>query len=528
MRAPLVQGRKGEFRELFEIGAQAGLHPRDRRRRAHRGRDAAEAEPAAEPQHLGRRRSARRARRGSRPPHRFDRDGAQARRRHRRSRATSRVPGPTQLFSERYGCPTCGISLPELEPRHFSFNSPFGACTELRRTRHAARVSEELILGDPSISILEGVILPWGEPSGYLRKIDAAGAGASSSSSTSTRRGATLAPRRARLIAATVPGTKTSAASTNGAVRGDSSARGKACSRTSSAATTRPTSDSVRMELEEYMIEVPCPRVQRAAAQARVARGDDRRAEHRRGRGACRSPRRSRFFESVPVRGERHARDSIAEIAGPILKEVRERLRFLVDVGLDYLTLGRAAESLSGGEAQRIRLATQIGSRLVGVLYILDEPSIGLHQRDNARLLATLEQLRDLGNTVIVVEHDEETMRAADSRHRHGSGRGQARRRLIVAEGTVDEIMRNPASITGKVSQRRDEDRRCRRQRRPSPKRVASADRGRARAQPAQSRRRDSARAVRRDHRRVRLGKVDADRGHSASARSRGTSIARA
>ena len=114
------------------------------------------------------------------------------------------------------------------------------------------------------------------------------------------------------------------------------------------------------------------------------------------------------------MRGGRQAAGSIPEIAGPILKEVRERLRFLVDVGLDYLTLGRSAESLSGGEAQRIRLATQIGSRLVGVLYILDEPSIGLHQRDNARLLATLEQLRDLGNTVIVVEHDEETIRAAD------------------------------------------------------------------------------------------------------------------
>src|SRR5260221_3747028 len=114
------------------------------------------------------------------------------------------------------------------------------------------------------------------------------------------------------------------------------------------------------------------------------------------------------FFESIPMRSASRAIGLDSEIAMPILKEVRERLRFLVDVGLDYLTLGRAAESLSGGEAQRIRLATQIGSRLVGVLYILDEPSIGLHQRDNARLLATLEQFRDLGNNVIVVEHDEE------------------------------------------------------------------------------------------------------------------------
>jgi excinuclease ABC subunit A len=137
------------------------------------------------------------------------------------------------------------------------------------------------------------------------------------------------------------------------------------------------------------------------------------------------------------------------EIAAPILKEVRERLRFLNDVGLEYLTLGRSAESLSGGEAQRIRLATQIGSRLVGVLYILDEPSIGLHQRDNARLLATLRQLRDLGNTVIVVEHDEETMEAADHLIDLGPGAGK-HGGLVIAAGTVDEVRDHPDSITGK------------------------------------------------------------------------------
>src|SRR5205085_10226947 len=129
--------------------------------------------------------------------------------------------------------------------------------------------------------------------------------------------------------------------------------------------------------------------------------------------------------------------------------EVRERLQFLMDVGLEYLTLGRAAESLSGGEAQGIRVATQIGSRLVGVLYILDEPSIGLHQRDNTRLLATLEQLRDLGNTVIVVEHDEETMRAADHLIDMGPGAGKHGGEIIGA-GTVDDIIRNSRSITGK------------------------------------------------------------------------------
>jgi len=154
------------------------------------------------------------------------------------------------------------------------------------------------------------------------------------------------------------------------------------------------------------------------------------------------------FFEGVAVR--ENGRPGLdPDIAGPILKEVRERLRFLNDVGLDYLTLGRAAESLSGGEAQRIRLATQIGSRLVGVLYILDEPSIGLHQRDNARLLATLRQLRDIGNTVIVVEHDEETMREADHLIDLGPGAGK-HGGMVIAEGTFDEVARNPASITGR------------------------------------------------------------------------------
>src|SRR4051812_538424 len=136
-------------------------------------------------------------------------------------------------------------------------------------------------------------------------------------------------------------------------------------------------------------------------------------------------------------------------IADRILKEIQERLRFLNEVGVGYLNLGRSAQTLSGGEAQRIRLATQIGSRLVGVVYILDEPSIGLHQRDNSRLLATLEQLRDLGNTVIVVEHDEETMRAADYVIDMGPGAGKHGGEVI-AEGTVDEIIRNPRSITGK------------------------------------------------------------------------------
>ncbi len=163
---------------------------------------------------------------------------------------------------------------------------------------------------------------------------------------------------------------------------------------------------------------------------------------------SCRSTRRCCFFESVPT-GRATAGAVDPEIAGPILKEVVERLSFLRDVGLDYLTLGRSAGTLSGGESQRIRLATQIGSRLVGVLYILDEPSIGLHQRDNARLLETLRELRDLGNTVLVVEHDEDTIRSADHVIDLGPRAGRFGGK-VVAEGTVDEILDHPDSLTAR------------------------------------------------------------------------------
>ena len=206
-------------------------------------------------------------------------------------------------------------------------------------------------------------------------------------------------------------------------------------------------SDSIRMELEAYMLVVPCAacggRRLKPEALAVTIEGKSIGDLADLSIDAARA-----FFDSVPLR--QNGKPGLdAEIAAPILKEVRERLRFLVDVGLEYLTLDRAAESLSGGEAQRIRLATQIGSRLVGVLYILDEPSIGLHQRDNARLLATLEHLRDLGNTVIVVEHDEETMRAADYVIDLGPGAGK-HGGLVIAAGTIDEIMRAPESLTGK------------------------------------------------------------------------------
>ena len=343
----------------------------------------------------------------------------------------------SRMFSERYGCPECGISLPELEPRHFSFNSPFGACNACGGLGTRREVSEELILGDPSISILEGVILPWGEPDSYLRRV--------------------ILPPLAKQLGfdLNMPWGKLSAEAKRVLLHGSSaSSSGRPVPEKWEGIIANiqrrydeTESDSVRLELEEYMMVRPCTvcggrRLKPESLAVTIA-----------GRNVGEVVEMSvtealAFFTSVPVRGN-GKRGLDADIAGPILKEVRDRLRFLEDVGLDYLTLGRAAESLSGGEAQRIRLATQIGSRLVGVLYILDEPSIGLHQRDNGRLLATLKHLRDLGNTVIVVEHDEETMRAADHVIDLGPGAGKHGGEVI-AHGTLDDLMNNPASLTGK------------------------------------------------------------------------------
>jgi excinuclease ABC subunit A len=439
VRAPLVQGRKGEFRELFESVRKQGFI------RAYVDGVLAE---VADPPKLNRRQN-----------HSIsvvvDRLAVRA---DDRGRLTDSVETALKLaeglvevynadsehvetFSEKYGCPSCGISMPELEPRHFSFNSPFGACTTCGGLGTRRRVSEDLVLGDPRISILEGVVLPWGEPTGYLRKV--------------------VLPTLARQFKfdLNAPWGELAQSVRDCLLHGDGSAvagkKKKAADGTWEGIIANverryeeSDSDMVRMELEAYMLAVPCSEChgQRLKPESLAV------TVHGKNIGAVTElaiTESLSFFENIPIRGEGRVVGLDAEIAGPILKEVRERLRFLVDVGLDYLTLGRSAESLSGGEAQRIRLATQIGSRLVGVLYILDEPSIGLHQRDNARLLATLEQLRDLGNTVIVVEHDEETMRAADHVIDMGPGAGKHGGEVI-ASGTVDEIIRNPRSLTGK------------------------------------------------------------------------------
>src|SRR5438105_4154138 len=432
VRAPLVQGRKGEFRELFEAVRKQGFI------RAYVDGELIE---VSDPPKLNRRQNHTIEVVVDRLVVRTEDRGRLA---DSLETALKLADGVVQvseaedehveLFSERYGCPTCGISLPELEPRHFSFNSPFGACPACGGLGTRRRVSEELILGDPRISILEGVIIPWGEPQGYLRKIVLPAIARAFKFDLNAPWGELAKGVRDTILLGD-----------GGKKKGEFEWEGVLANIERRYAETD--SDTVRAELEAYMVAVPCAecggrRLKREALAVTVA---DRNIGELTELAVTEA---LTFFESIPIRRERKP-GLDAEIAGPILKEVRDRLRFLVDVGLDYLTLGRAAESLSGGEAQRIRLATQIGSRLVGVLYILDEPSIGLHQRDNARLLATLEQLRDLGNTVIVVEHDEETMRAADHVIDLGPGAGKHGGEVIAA-GTIHEIARNPASMTGK------------------------------------------------------------------------------
>ena len=352
----------------------------------------------------------------------------------------------SQIFSERYGCPECGISLTELEPRQFSFNSPFGACAECGGLGTRREVSEELILGDPRISILEGVILPWGEPAGHLRKSVLPALAKQYKFDLNTPWGDL--PQKVRdVVLYGVAGRKMTFRLDTEKFHGEYQGAWEGVLSLVQRRYRETTSDAVRVELEEFMVEAPC-----TACGGRRLKPESL-AVTVGGKNIGELVELSvtatlRFLESLPLRS--NGRPGLdASIAGPILKEVRERLRFLADVGLDYLTLSRSAESLSGGEAQRIRLATQIGSRLVGVLYILDEPSIGLHQRDNARLLATLRQLRDLGNTVIVVEHDEETMREADHLIDLGPGAGRHGGE-VVAQGTVEEVSRNPKSLTGR------------------------------------------------------------------------------
>jgi excinuclease ABC subunit A len=344
-------------------------------------------------------------------------------------------------FSERFACLHCGISMPELEPRIFSFNSPHGACPRCTGLGSQMEIDPELVVPDPSLSIGEGAILPWSSSATtYYDQITQAIAeryevdlDAPWSELADEQRDLFLYGTDGDRIYVTYRnrmGRKRSYMTTFEGIVPNLERRYK-----------ETDSDWSREKIEEYMTLRPCPECKgaRLRPESRAVQVAGLRIHEL----SAMSARRSlEWIAGLELSNTDRA------IARLILREIEERLRFLENVGVGYLSMERAASTLSGGEAQRIRLATQIGSSLVGVLYILDEPSIGLHQRDNARLIATLERLRDLGNTVLVVEHDEGTMRAADHLIDMGPGAGEHGGR-VVAEGTAAQVEAVPESLTG-------------------------------------------------------------------------------
>ncbi|HYM54063.1 MAG TPA: excinuclease ABC subunit UvrA [Solirubrobacteraceae bacterium] len=350
-------------------------------------------------------------------------------------------PGSVFTFSERFACPEHGPSLVELEPRIFSFNSPHGACDRCTGLGSMMEIDPELIVPDSTLSIGEGALAPWASSSSnYYEQVTEAIA---------ERYGVDLEapweelPQEQRdLFLEGTNGEPVQVTYRNRYGRRRSYAtRFEGIVKNLQRRYRETDSEWTREKIEEYMSLRACPVCDgaRLRAESRAVLVGGTRIED----FCALSARRAlEWLEHVELtETDRH-------VARLILREISERLQFLENVGIGYLSMDRAAATLSGGEAQRIRLATQIGSSLVGVLYILDEPSIGLHQRDNCKLIGTLERLRDLGNTVIVVEHDEQTMRAADHLLDLGPGAGEHGGR-IVAQGTAAQVQRVKESLTG-------------------------------------------------------------------------------
>lgn len=345
------------------------------------------------------------------------------------------------LFSEHYACPVCGFTLPPLEPRLFSFNAPFGACSECDGLGTKLEVDVDLVIPDRSLSLDDGAILPW-QPisSNYYPQMLSQACDAFDIDTTIPFEDL---PKKKQTIVLKGSGNKKfhfHYKNDFGSVR-DTMIPFEGVLNNISRRYHETNSDFTRNQMQQYMTELEChvchgKRLNREALSVKV-RGEDI------GDISGYSVEKAHdFFDDLSLS------DTDTTIAAPIKKEIKDRLSFLRNVGLDYLTLNRKAGTLSGGEAQRIRLATQIGSNLSGVLYILDEPSIGLHQRDNNRLIDSLKKMRDLGNTLVVVEHDEDTMRAADYLIDIGPGAGENGGE-VVAMGTPEEIEQHPDSITG-------------------------------------------------------------------------------
>ena len=343
------------------------------------------------------------------------------------------------IFSEHFSCAKCGFTVGDLEPRLFSFNAPFGACPDCDGLGMKLSVDEDLIVPDKSLTLAEGAVLPYSSTHSeyYYAMLEQASEAFGFDLHTPWKK---LSKKDRDLI---LYGNQQKFRFTymGGFGLTDRDIEFEGVMNNISRRYHETSSDFIRDSMRKYMTELNCTacdgkRLNPQALSVKVKEKNIAEISELAVTHAL------AFFEDIPL----SEKETI--IARPIIKEVRDRLSFLKNVGLDYLNLSRAAGTLSGGEAQRIRLATQIGSNLSGVLYILDEPSIGLHQRDNDRLIESLKRMRDLGNTLIVVEHDEDTMRASDYLIDVGPGAGQAGGE-IVAYGTPKEVEENPESLTG-------------------------------------------------------------------------------
>ena len=327
----------------------------------------------------------------------------------------------TMLFSENFACPEHGVSLAELEPRIFSFNSPHGACPRCTGLGAQLEVDPDLVVPDPTLAIGEGALVPWSVMNSNFYESVIQGIADRYEVDLETP-WAELPQEQRDLFLNGTDGERVYVQYRNRMGRKRSYMLSFEGITKSLERRYRETdSGQIRERIEEYMSFRACPACDGARLKPEILAvtiGGSNIHELTKLSVAAALD----FLDALEL-------TEVEQLIGArIVKEIRERLTFLDDVGVGYLTLDRAASTLSGGEAQRLRLATQIGSQLVGVLYILDEPSIGLHQRDNGRLIATLERLRDLGNTVLVVEHDEQMMRVGRLARRHGSRRGRARR----------------------------------------------------------------------------------------------------
>lgn len=348
------------------------------------------------------------------------------------------IKGERINFSEYYACPICGFTVGEMEPRLFSFNAPFGACSDCDGLGMKLSVDEDLVIPDKDKSLGEGALVPWANSKYYTAMLEQACTAMKIPLDKPYKK---LTKRQKDLILNGSKGKKIKFHLEGDFGVNDTVQEFEGILNNINRRYHHPMSKFMRDAMGKYMTEMTCStchgkRLNEKALAVKVNGKDIAEASD------LSIAKALEFFNSVKLSEQEEM------IAKPILKEVRDRLTFLINVGLDYLTLSRSAGTLSGGEAQRIRLATQIGSNLSGVMYILDEPSIGLHQRDNDRLISSLKKMRDLGNSLIVVEHDDETMKQADYLVDMGPGAGVYGGKVMAA-GTPEEVMKNPHSLTG-------------------------------------------------------------------------------